>query len=82
MIIWFDMVINMSVIAGNGFVSAEFDDGGYDRSRSNFRGRGRGRGRGFRGRGRGGYNGPQFDGQQDGEYNEEAPAQGGHGMSA
>ncbi|PQQ17683.1 ribonuclease P protein subunit p25-like protein [Prunus yedoensis var. nudiflora] len=64
---------------GNGFVSAEFDDGGYDRSRSNFRGRGRGRGRGFRGRGRGGYNGPQFDGQQDGEYNEEAPAQGGHG---
>ncbi|XVF14724.1 hypothetical protein REPUB_Repub09cG0086300 [Reevesia pubescens] len=62
---------------GNGFVSAEYEDGGWDRNR----GYARGRGRGFRGRGRGrgGYNGPQFDRQQDGGYNYEAPPQGGRG---
>lgn len=57
-------------------MSAEYEDGGWDRSRGNSRGRGRGRGRGFRGRGRGGYNGPQVDGYQDGGYIQEAPIQG------
>nr|GLL48772.1 keratin, type II cytoskeletal 1-like isoform X4 [Ipomoea trifida] len=65
--------------SGNGYMGMEYDDGGYDRSR-NYGGRGRGRGRGrgyFRGRGRGGgYNSPQFDNQQDGGYNHEAPPQG------
>ncbi|EXB81515.1 Alba-like protein C9orf23-like protein [Morus notabilis] len=63
---------------GNGFVSAEYDDGGWDVNRNNVRGRGprgRGRGRSFRGRGRGGYNGTP-DIQQDGGYNQEAPFQG------
>ncbi|KAK9026204.1 hypothetical protein V6N11_039049 [Hibiscus sabdariffa] len=64
---------------GNGFVSAEYEDGGWDRTRGYARGRGRGRGRAFRGRGRGGYNGPQFDRQQDDGYNYEAPPQGGRG---
>ncbi|XWS20913.1 hypothetical protein CRYUN_Cryun30bG0010100 [Craigia yunnanensis] len=64
---------------GNGFFSSEYEDGGWDRNRGYARGRGRGRGRGFRGRGRGGYNGPQFDRQQDGGYNYEAPPQGGRG---
>ena len=62
--------------SGNGFVSAEHEDGGWDRNRGYARGRGRGRGRGSRGRG--GYNGPQIDRQQDGGYNYEAPIQGGH----
>nr|XP_018626663.1 ribonuclease P protein subunit p25-like protein isoform X1 [Nicotiana tomentosiformis] len=62
--------------SGNGFMLAEYDDGGFDRNRSYGRGRGRGRGRSFRGRGRGGYNGPQ-DAQQDADfYNQEAPMQG------
>ncbi|KAK8512583.1 hypothetical protein V6N12_075155 [Hibiscus sabdariffa] len=64
---------------GNGFVSAEYDDGGWDRGRGYSRGRGRGRARSFRGRGRGGYNGPQFDRQQDDGYDYEAPPQGGRG---
>ncbi|XP_017981311.1 PREDICTED: uncharacterized protein LOC18591606 isoform X1 [Theobroma cacao] len=64
---------------GNGFVSVEYEDGGWDRNRGYARGRGRGRGRGFRGRGRGGYNGPQVDRQQDVGYNYEAPPQGGRG---
>lgn len=64
-------------ISGNGFVSAEYEDGGWDRNRGYARGRGRGRGRGFRGRGRGGYNSPQVDAQQDmGGYNQEPPFQG------
>ncbi|KAL6317671.1 hypothetical protein AAG906_030424 [Vitis piasezkii] len=64
-------------VSGNGFVSAEYEDGGWDRNRGYARGRGRGRGRGFRGRGRGGYNGPQVDAQQDmGGYNQEPPFQG------
>ncbi|XP_021756578.1 myosin heavy chain IB-like [Chenopodium quinoa] len=52
---------------GNGFMSADYDDGGWDQNRGYPRGRGRGRGRGFRGRGRGGfnYNGPMVDPQQD-----------------
>ncbi|KAH9693524.1 Alba domain-containing protein [Citrus sinensis] len=61
----------------NGFVSAEYEDGGWDRNNRGYsRGRGRGRGRSFRGRGRGGYNGPHFDARQDGGYNYEAPPQG------
>lgn len=59
--------------SGNGFISADYEDGGWDRNRGSVRGRGRGRGRGFRGRGRGGYNGPQFDVQQDGGYNQDVP---------
>ncbi|KAK6938996.1 DNA/RNA-binding protein Alba-like [Dillenia turbinata] len=63
-------------IYGNGFVSSEFEDGGWDRNRNyawgQGRGRGRGRGRGFRGRGRG----PQADMQQDaGGYYQDGPAQ-------
>nr|XP_016497942.1 PREDICTED: ATP-dependent RNA helicase A-like isoform X2 [Nicotiana tabacum]XP_033508040.1 ATP-dependent RNA helicase A-like isoform X2 [Nicotiana tomentosiformis] len=59
--------------SGNGFMPAEYDDGGYDRNRSYGRGRGRGRGRNFRGRGRGGYGGA-LDTQQDaGGYIQEAP---------
>ncbi|KAJ8772688.1 hypothetical protein K2173_027865 [Erythroxylum novogranatense] len=63
---------------GNGYVSAEYDDGGWDRNRGGARGRGRGqgRGRGFRGRRRGGYNGPQADMQQDGGYYYEGHVQG------
>ncbi|RYR51146.1 hypothetical protein Ahy_A06g026196 isoform B [Arachis hypogaea] len=64
---------------GNGFISADYEDGGWDRNMGNprgGRGRGRGRGRGFRGRGRGGYNGPQLDMQQDGGYNQDVPPQG------
>uniref|UniRef100_A0A3Q7G8C8 DNA/RNA-binding protein Alba-like domain-containing protein n=1 Tax=Solanum lycopersicum TaxID=4081 RepID=A0A3Q7G8C8_SOLLC len=61
---------------GNGFMPAEYDDGGYDRNRSYGRGRGRGRGRSSRGRGRGGYNGPQDVQQDGGFYNQEAPMQG------
>ncbi|XP_062099378.1 uncharacterized protein LOC133805262 isoform X2 [Humulus lupulus] len=64
---------------GNGFASADYEDGGWDMSRNNSRGRGfrgRGRGRNFRGRGRGGYNGTYVDTQQDGDYNQEAPVQG------
>ncbi|XP_021902565.1 ribonuclease P protein subunit p25-like protein [Carica papaya] len=57
--------------SGNGYLSAEYEDGGWDRNRGYSRGRGRGRGRGSRGRGRGGYNGPQ-----DGGYGYEAPSQG------
>lgn len=63
-------------ISGNGFMGADYEDGGWDRSRGNARGRGRGRGRSFRGRGRGWYNGPQVDTQQDGGYNREPPVQG------
>ncbi|KAL0366004.1 UNVERIFIED_CONTAM: hypothetical protein Sradi_3490500 [Sesamum radiatum] len=37
---------------GNGYVSAEYEDGGYERNRGYARGRGRGRGRSFRGRDR------------------------------
>ena len=62
--------------AGNGFVFAEHEDGGWDRNRGFPRGRGRGRGRGFRGRGRGGFNAPHADTQQDGGYNYDAPPQG------
>lgn len=60
---------------GNGYVSGEYEDGGYDRNRGYPRGRARGRGHAFRGRGRGGYNGPQVDMQQnaDGYYYQEAP---------
>ncbi|PON93950.1 DNA/RNA-binding protein Alba-like [Trema orientale] len=68
---------------GNGFVPADYEDGGWDMNRNNARGRGprgRGRGRSFRGRGRGGYNagynGTYVDTQQDGGYNQEAPVQG------
>lgn len=66
---------------GNGFASAEYEDGGYEMNRGYARGRGRGRGRNFRGgRGRGGYNGPQMDAQHDaGGYNEEAPRGRGRG---
>ncbi|PHU21016.1 hypothetical protein BC332_12167 [Capsicum chinense] len=65
---------------GNGFMPAEYDDGGYDRNRSYGRGRGRGRGRSFRGRGRGGYNGPQDVQLDAGFYNQEAaPMQQGRG---
>ncbi|KAG8389848.1 hypothetical protein BUALT_Bualt01G0021500 [Buddleja alternifolia] len=66
---------------GNGYPSAEYEDGGYEGNRGYTRGRGRGRGRGFRGRGRGGYNGPQFDAPHDaGGYNQEAPrGRGGRG---
>jgi len=72
------MVMHFSYMAaeffsGNGFISADYEDGGWDRNRGSVRGRGRGRGRGFRGRGRGGYNGPQFDVQQDGGYNQDVP---------
>ncbi|KAF8030366.1 hypothetical protein BT93_E2720 [Corymbia citriodora subsp. variegata] len=61
---------------GNGFMNADYDDGGWENNRGYPRGRGRGRGRGFRGRGRGGYNGPQADIQQDGGYYQEPPARG------
>ncbi|XP_022941062.1 ribonuclease P protein subunit p25-like protein [Cucurbita moschata] len=63
---------------GNGYVTNEYDDGDWDRNRGgNVRGRGRGRSGGnFRDRGRGGYNGPQYDFQQDGGYNQDLPAQG------
>lgn len=65
-----------SYFAGNGFVPVEYEDGGWDRNNRGYaRGRGRGRGRSFRGRGRGGYNGPYVDGKQDGNFNNEAPAQ-------
>ncbi|KAL0347469.1 UNVERIFIED_CONTAM: hypothetical protein Scaly_1762900 [Sesamum calycinum] len=65
---------------GNGFVSADYEDGGYERNRGYARGRGRGRGRSFRGRERGGYNGPQLDVQHDaGGYNQEAPRGRGRG---
>lgn len=65
------------LLLGNGFLSAEHEDGGWDRNRGYGRGRGRARGRGFRGRGRGGYNGPQVDAQPDmGGYNQEPPFQG------
>lgn len=74
--IWF-LIWELHFILGNGFVSTEYDDGGWDVNRNNVRGRGprgRGRGRSFRGRGRGGYNGTP-DIQQDGGYNQEAPFQ-------
>ncbi|KZV16541.1 hypothetical protein F511_11373 [Dorcoceras hygrometricum] len=59
---------------GNGFASAEYEDGGYERNRGYSRGRGRGRGYGYRGRGRGGYGGPQVDNQYNaGGYDQEAP---------
>ncbi|KAL8172113.1 hypothetical protein V2J09_023917 [Rumex salicifolius] len=64
---------------GNGYMAAEFDDGGWDQNRGYARGRGRGRGRGFRGRGRGGYNydGPMINDQQNaGGYNGGAPPRG------
>ncbi|PHT28158.1 hypothetical protein CQW23_32239 [Capsicum baccatum] len=68
---------------GNGFMPAEYDDGGYDRNRSYGRGRGRGRGRSFRGRGRGGYNGPQDVQLDAGFYNQEAaPMQQGRAMNS
>lgn len=70
------MCIFIFFFSGNGFISTDYEDERWDRNRVNARGRGRGRGRGFRGRGRGGYNGPQFDMQQDGGYNQEAPLQG------
>uniref|UniRef100_A0A2P2LJ87 DNA/RNA-binding protein Alba-like domain-containing protein n=1 Tax=Rhizophora mucronata TaxID=61149 RepID=A0A2P2LJ87_RHIMU len=60
---------------GNGFVPAEYDDGGWDRNQGGRR-RGRGRGRSFYGRGRGGYNGYPADMQQDMGYNYDAPVQG------
>jgi len=62
-------------------VSAEHEDGGWDRNRGYPRGRGRGRGRGFRGRGRGGFNGPHADTQQDGGHNYEGPPQGRGGYN-
>lgn len=69
--------LQLHLISGNGYPAAEYDDGGWDGDRGYARGRGRGRGRNFRGRGRGGYNGPQFDMQQDARgYNQEAPARG------
>ncbi|XP_010536430.1 PREDICTED: ribonuclease P protein subunit p25-like protein [Tarenaya hassleriana] len=62
---------------GNGFMNAEYEDGGWDHSPGYGRGRGRGRGRGSRGRGRGGYSsGPQYEMQQDGGYGYDAPPQG------
>ncbi|XP_061350162.1 uncharacterized protein LOC133295351 [Gastrolobium bilobum] len=65
-------------VRGNGFISAEYEDGGWEQNGGNARGRGgRGRGRGFRGRGRGGYNGPHVDMQQDGGYNQDLSL--GHG---
>lgn len=66
------------MILGNGYVSAEYDDGGWDHGRGYGRGgRGRGRGRNFRGRGRGGYYGPQVDNHEDaGGYHQEPPFQG------
>ncbi|XP_054817940.1 uncharacterized protein LOC129317630 [Prosopis cineraria] len=60
----------------NGFISTDYEDGGWDRNRGNVRGRGRGRGRGFRGRGRGGYNDSLVDMQQDGGYSQDAPFHG------
>lgn len=65
--------------AGNGFMSSEYDDGGWDQNRGYPRGRVRGRGRGSRGRGRGGYNynGPLVETQQNmGGYNRGPPVQG------
>ncbi|KAI9109088.1 hypothetical protein K1719_019711 [Acacia pycnantha] len=59
----------------NGFISNDYEDGGWDRNRGIVRGRGRGRGRGFRGRGRGGYNDSPVD-MQDGGYMQDAPFQG------
>lgn len=77
---FFFLVLKLYFIGppGNGFVANEYDDGDWDRNRGgNGRGRGRGRGGGnFRGRGRGGYNGPPFDLQQDGGYNQDLPPQG------
>ncbi|MBA0745726.1 hypothetical protein Gogos_008290 [Gossypium gossypioides] len=66
---------------GNTVVSAEYDNGGWDRNHGYASGRGRGRGRGSRGSGRGGYNGPQVGRLEDGGYNYEALPQGsrGHG---
>ncbi|GMI91352.1 hypothetical protein like AT1G76010 [Hibiscus trionum] len=64
---------------GNAFVSAEYEDGGWDRNRGYARGRGRERGRGSQGYGRGGYNRPRVDKLEDGGYNYEAPSQGGRG---
>ncbi|KAK7280777.1 hypothetical protein RJT34_25844 [Clitoria ternatea] len=64
---------------GNGFILADYEDGGWDRNRGGARGRGRGRGRGFRGRGRGGYYGPYVDMQQDGGYNQDVPQGRGRG---
>ncbi|KAF7817666.1 ribonuclease P protein subunit p25-like protein [Senna tora] len=61
---------------GSGFISTDYEDGGWDHNRGNFRGRGRGRGRSFRGRGRGGYSGPPVGMQQDGGYNQDEPLQG------
>ncbi|XP_047322136.1 ribonuclease P protein subunit p25-like protein [Impatiens glandulifera] len=61
---------------GNGFIAPnEYEEGGWDRNRGFARGRGRGRGRGFRGRGRGGggYDGGQFD--NNNQYDQEQ----GHG---
>lgn len=76
-LMWLLHIISFYFIPGNGFMTADYEDGGWDRSRGNPRGRGgRGRGRSFRGRGRGGYNGPQVDIQQDGGYNRDAPPQG------
>ncbi|CAM8973115.1 unnamed protein product [Rhodiola kirilowii] len=50
---------------GNGYITAEYEDGGWDQQGGYPRGRGQGRN--FRGRGRGGYNGPLDD---FGGYNE------------
>ncbi|XP_022860191.1 ribonuclease P protein subunit p25-like protein [Olea europaea var. sylvestris] len=63
--------------SGNGFSSAEYEDGSYGWNREYPRGRERGRGRNFRGRWRGGYNGPHVDIQIDSEgYNQEPSVRG------
>ncbi|KAG8494301.1 hypothetical protein CXB51_011659 [Gossypium anomalum] len=64
---------------GNAVVSAEYDDGGWDRNHGYASGRGRGRGRGSQGSGRGGYNGPQVGRLDDGGYNYGALPQGSRG---
>ncbi|TYJ34846.1 hypothetical protein E1A91_A05G196500v1 [Gossypium mustelinum] len=61
---------------GNAVVSAEYDDGGWDRNHGYASGRGRGRGHGSQGSGRGGYNGPQVGRLEDGGHNYEALPQG------
>ncbi|GAB4832965.1 hypothetical protein Ancab_006986 [Ancistrocladus abbreviatus] len=70
---------------GNGYLSAEYEDGGWDQNRGYARGRGRGRGRGSRGRGRGGYsyNGPLVNTQKNaGGYNRgRGRGRGGRGRS-
>ncbi|RAL47402.1 hypothetical protein DM860_013367 [Cuscuta australis] len=60
-------------LSGNDYAEAGYDGGGYDRNQNYIRGSTRGRSQNFRGSGKG-YEGPQYDTQQDSGY--EAPAQG------